>query len=121
MFVQATISCECGCIFDTEFQKSSVENPPVCPQCKKKMDKQSWESLRDIMSRTCSLGERQSVQSLLSMTVYLPAYCITRLEGGQGCTMKGGEEMDAEKHIIKWNLERGEPRMLVPAITARTL
>ena len=81
MFVQATISCECGCIFDTEFQKSSVENPPVCPQCKKKMDKQSWESLLDIMSRTS----------------------------------------DFNQHIIKWNLERGEPRMLVPAITARTL
>lgn len=81
MFVQATISCECGCIFDTEFQKSSVENPPVCPQCKKKMDKQSWESLRDIMSRTS----------------------------------------DFNQHIIKWNLERGEPRMLVPTITARTL
>ena len=81
MFVQATISCECGCIFDTEFQKSSVENPPVCPQCKKKMEKQSWESLRDIMSRTS----------------------------------------DFNQHIIKWNLERGEPRMLVPAITARTL
>ena len=81
MFVQATISCECGCIFDTESQKSSVENPPVCPQCKKKMDKQSWESLRDIMSRTS----------------------------------------DFNQHIIKWNLERGEPRMLVPAITARTL
>ena len=81
MFVQATISCECCGIFDTEFQKSSVENPPVCPQCKKKMDKQSWESLRDIMSRTS----------------------------------------DFNQHIIKWNLERGEPRMLVPTITARTL
>lgn len=81
MFVQATISCECGCIFDTEFQKSSAEKPPVCPQCKKQMDQQSWESLRDIMSRTS----------------------------------------DFNQHIIKWNLERGEPRMLVPAITVRTL
>lgn len=43
--------------------------------------KQSWASLRDIMSRTS----------------------------------------DFNQHIIKWNLERGEPRMLVPAITARTL
>ena len=81
MFVQATISCECGCIFEAEFQKSSAENPPVCPQCKKQMDKQSWASLREIMSRTS----------------------------------------DFNQHIIKWNLERGEPRMLVPAITARTL
>lgn len=81
MFVQATISCECGCIFEAEFQKSSAENPPVCPQCKKQMDKQLWASLRDIMSRTS----------------------------------------DFNQHIIKWNLERGEPRMLVPAITARTL
>ena len=28
---------------------------------------------------------------------------------------------DFNQHIIKWNLERGEPRMLVPAMTARTL
>lgn len=81
MFVQATISCKCGCIFESEFQKSTLDSPPKCPQCGQVMDKTSWESLRDVMSRLS----------------------------------------DVNHHIVKWNLERNEPLMLIPAITVRTL
>lgn len=49
MYVQATVNCECGCIFEVEFQGSSYENPPVCPECQKKMDVESWKTLRDGM------------------------------------------------------------------------
>lgn len=49
MFIQSTISCECSCIFEAEFQGSSYELPPVCPQCKQTMDKESWKALRDTM------------------------------------------------------------------------
>lgn len=28
---------------------------------------------------------------------------------------------DYNQHMVKWNLERGEPRMLVPSITVSTL
>lgn len=51
MYVQATISCKCGCIFEEEFQESSLDSPPKCPQCGQIMDKASWESLRDVMAR----------------------------------------------------------------------
>ncbi len=51
MYVQATISCKCGCIFEEEFQKSHLDSPPKCHQCGKVMDKTSWETLRDIMAR----------------------------------------------------------------------
>ena len=81
MQVKATITCECGCIFEAEFQNSKLENAPVCPQCKKQMDSKSWESLRDLMARYA----------------------------------------DFNHHIVKWSLERQEPRMEVPAITVRTL
>jgi hypothetical protein len=50
MFVQSTISCGCGCIFEAEFQGSSHDNPPVCPQCNSVMDNESWKRLRSIMS-----------------------------------------------------------------------
>ncbi len=50
MFVQSTISCECGCIFTSEFQVSSIDHAPTCPQCGKVMDKDSWQRLRSIMA-----------------------------------------------------------------------
>lgn len=49
MLVQSTIYCECGCIFESEFQESSYDNPPVCPQCKQVMDSDSWKALHNIM------------------------------------------------------------------------
>jgi hypothetical protein len=57
MFVQATISCKCGCIFESEFQKSSVENPPKCPQCGQAMNDTSWKSLRDTMAQFGDLNQ----------------------------------------------------------------
>lgn len=49
MYVQATVNCECGCIFEVEYQGSSYENSPICPDCLKKMDAASWKTLRDAM------------------------------------------------------------------------
>lgn len=78
---KATISCSCGCMFQKDFQKSSLETPPQCPQCKAVMDEESWKSLRTAMA----------------------------------------ELADFNYHILKWNSERNEPKMLVPAITVTTL
>lgn len=50
MFVQSTIACGCGCIFESEFQNSKLEERPTCPQCGKSMDTESWKHLRSIMS-----------------------------------------------------------------------
>lgn len=50
MYPKATISCECGCMFESDFQKSSPERPPCCPQCNAVMDMESWKSLRETMS-----------------------------------------------------------------------
>ena len=50
MFVQATISCECGCIFESEFQNSKLEECPTCPQFGKVMNAESWKHLRSIMA-----------------------------------------------------------------------
>lgn len=50
MFIQATISCECGCFFESEFQTSEHEKCPICPQCGKAMDFESWKHLRSIMA-----------------------------------------------------------------------
>lgn len=50
MFIQATISCECGCFFESEFQTSEHEKCPICPQCGKTMDFESWKHLRSIMA-----------------------------------------------------------------------
>ena len=81
MNVKATIACECGCIFEADFQNSALGNAPICPQCQKQMDEKSWESLRNIMA----------------------------------------QYVDFNQHMVKWNLERQEPRMEVAAITAKTL
>lgn len=81
MCPKATISCSCGCMFQVDFQKSSEEISPCCPQCHAVMDEESWNSLRTVMS----------------------------------------ELADFNHHIIKWNLEHNESRMLVPAITVSTL
>ncbi len=78
---KATISCSCGCMFQTNFQGSSSEIPPKCPQCNAIMDKTSWNTLRNILA----------------------------------------ELADFNYHILKWNSERHETRMLVPAITVSTL
>ena len=50
MYPRATIACSCGCMFSADFQKSSLEEPPVCPQCKAVMDVESWKSLRSAMA-----------------------------------------------------------------------
>lgn len=50
MFVQATITCDCGCVFESEFQNSEHDKAPICPQCGKQMNQVSWESLRTIMA-----------------------------------------------------------------------
>lgn len=47
---KATISCSCGCMFQTAFQGSSEEEPPQCPQCNAIMDKTSWKALRDTLA-----------------------------------------------------------------------
>lgn len=77
---KATIVCECGCIFEVDYQNSTPDNSPICPQCQRQMDKESWKSLRDIMARY----------------------------------------NDFSQHMVKWSLERQEPRMEVPAITVQT-
>lgn len=56
MYAQATISCECGCIFESEFQNSDLNKPPKCPMCGKVMNKTSWQSLRDVMAEVCDLN-----------------------------------------------------------------
>ncbi len=48
MFIQSTIACECGCLFESEFQSTS--HAPKCPQCGKIMNSESWKCLRTIMS-----------------------------------------------------------------------
>lgn len=50
MYPKATISCECGCMFESDFQKSSLEIPPCCPQCNATMNMDSWKSLRTTMA-----------------------------------------------------------------------
>ena len=57
MFVQATISCKCGCIFESEFQNSSLESPPKCPQCGQIMNEASWENLRNAMAQFGDLNQ----------------------------------------------------------------
>ena len=81
MCPSATISCSCGCIFQVKFQKSTLENPPKCPQCNAVMNKASWKALHETMAGLA----------------------------------------DFNYHMIKWNSERNEPQMLVPAITVSTL
>ena len=51
MYIQATISCPCGCIFESEYQESQLSSPPKCPQCGQVMNQASWESLSDAMAR----------------------------------------------------------------------
>lgn len=81
MYPKATIVCSCGCMFESNFQKSSLDNPPRCPQCGTVMDESSWKSLRTTMA----------------------------------------EFADFNQHILKWNYERNEPKMIVPVITVSTL
>lgn len=81
MYIQANVNCECGCIFEVEFQGSSYSQSPVCPRCKNKMDSTSWKELRNTM----------------------------------GCLN------DFNEHIIKWNSEHNEPRMMVPVLTVKTV
>ena len=50
MFIQSTITCECGCVFESEFQNSTADSAPVCPQCKKVMNAASWKHLRALMA-----------------------------------------------------------------------
>lgn len=50
MFIQATISCQCSCIFEEEFQTSTENNAPKCPQCGNVMSYDSWKHLRSIMA-----------------------------------------------------------------------
>ena len=50
MFIQSTITCGCGCIFESEFQNSTADSAPTCPQCKKVMNADSWKHLRAIMA-----------------------------------------------------------------------
>lgn len=50
MLIQSTIACECGCLFESEFQSTSHEKAPKCPQCGKIMNSESWKRLRTIMS-----------------------------------------------------------------------
>ena len=47
MYTQATIACECGCVFRYEFQdgKHSVS----CPMCGRVMDKNACAELEEIM------------------------------------------------------------------------
>lgn len=81
MYPKATVSCSCGCLFQIDFQTSSIDAQPQCPQCKATMNETSWRSLRTAMA----------------------------------------ELADFNHHVVKWNLERQEPRMLVPVITVNTL
>lgn len=47
MFVQATISCECGCVSRLELQSGKVSF--VCPRCKKAMADSTYQELANIM------------------------------------------------------------------------
>jgi len=56
VLVQATISCKCGCIFGSEYQTSSHDQAPKCPQCGKVMDIDSWHDLRSVMANVSDLN-----------------------------------------------------------------
>lgn len=82
MHPKATISCSCGCMFQSDFQKSSAENPPCCPQCKAVMDMESWKNLRTTMAELADFNyhimkwhsERNEPKMLV------PAITVTTLE-----------------------------------------
>ena len=52
MFVQATISCKCGCISRIEFQAG--KHAYVCPNCKTAMNADMYSKLEKIM---CDFGD----------------------------------------------------------------
>ena len=47
MFIQATISCKCGCVSRIEFQDG--KHSYTCPQCKATMNPEAYEKLERIM------------------------------------------------------------------------
>ncbi len=57
MNAKSTISCECGCLFEISFQKSSNDTPPKCPQCNRIMNDTSWNSLRNIMAELADFNQ----------------------------------------------------------------
>lgn len=52
MFLQATISCECGCVSRFEFQDKAGKDTYVCPcsDCGRNMDKTAYKKLTVIMA-----------------------------------------------------------------------
>lgn len=52
MFVQATISCKCGCVSRVEFQDG--KHSYTCPQCKTAMAPDAYIKLEKIM---CDFGD----------------------------------------------------------------
>lgn len=83
MYPKSTISCLCGCMFYADFQGSTEEDPPKCPQCGAVMDKTSWKSLRDTMAGLADFNyhvlkwssERNEPRMLV------PSITISTLEG----------------------------------------
>jgi len=69
-------------MFQSDFQKSSLEKPPCCPQCNAVMDMESWKSLRTTMAEFADFNyhvlkwhsERKEPKMLV------PAITITTLE-----------------------------------------
>ena len=47
MYVRATVTCECSCVFSADFQTTTAA--PICPKCKKQMDNKSWAALKNTM------------------------------------------------------------------------
>lgn len=45
MYVEATITCKCNCMFQTGIHKSPYDVPPKCPQCNAVMDIEAWHRL----------------------------------------------------------------------------
>lgn len=54
MFVQAIISCECGCISRFEFQ--SGKDTYICPNCKKVMNENTFKNMKAIMGEFSDLN-----------------------------------------------------------------
>lgn len=52
MFIQATMSCECGCVFRVEFQDG--KHACVCPNCKSAMPVDAYSKLEKVM---CEFGD----------------------------------------------------------------
>ena len=50
MYIEATISCECGTVSRFEYQDKGKMETYVCPNCKRTMNKAAYDSLVSTMA-----------------------------------------------------------------------